>query len=57
MKKSEIYQLAMEAVLETDYRNAIKVEILAVLNKEKELALWMEEIKAKEVDLNEDIRD
>lgn len=53
MKKSEIYQLAMEAMLDTDCRNDIKIEILEVLMKDKEMALWSE--KNEETDRDENI--
>ena len=42
MKKSVIYNLAMDAVLDSEYKNEIKLEILEELIEKRSLALYTE---------------
>lgn len=48
MKKSELYRLAMNAVLDSEYRNEIKLEMLKVLFEDESVALFTEEREAQE---------
>ena len=43
MKKSEQYTLAMEAILDSEYTNQIKLEILETLMEDRSMALYTEE--------------
>lgn len=42
MKKSEAFRFAADAVLDSEYKNHIKMDILKVLLHEEELALFTE---------------
>ena len=42
MKKSEAFRIAADAVLDSEYNNRIRLEVLSVLLKEEELALFTE---------------
>ena len=42
MKKSELYQLAMKAVLKANYNDDQKIEIIDTLLANKKLAEWEE---------------
>ena len=43
MKKSDAFRLAADAVLDSEYRNELKLAILRVLLKEEELAVFTED--------------
>ena len=42
MKKSELLHYAMDAVLDSDYNNEIKLKVLKVLLEEETIALFAE---------------
>lgn len=42
MKKSELYQMAMKAVLRADYNDDQKIEIIDALLANKKMAEWEE---------------
>ena len=48
MKKSELYRLAQEAVLDSELNNNIKLEILHTLMADENLALFSERQKGSE---------
>lgn len=52
MKKSEIYVMAMKAVLRTDFREDVKIEILEVLMENKGTAEFTEKREAAEAEVN-----
>ena len=42
MKKSEAFRIASDAVIDSEYNNSIRLDVLKVLLKEEELALFTE---------------
>lgn len=44
MKKSELYQMAMRAVLKATYNDDQKIEIIEILLANKKLAEWEENV-------------
>lgn len=42
MKKSNLYQLAMIAVVDSDLHASVKLEVLEVLMEDKRVAEWSE---------------
>jgi hypothetical protein len=42
MKKSEAFRIAADSVIDSEYNNNIRLEVLKVLLKEEELALFAE---------------
>ena len=48
MRKSSLYHLAMRAVINSDYRDDIKIDILDVLNENRRTELWLEAKESNE---------
>ena len=48
MKRSELYRMMMESVLDSEYRNSYKLEMLKVLFEDERIALFTEERNDKE---------
>ncbi len=53
MKKSEVFRFAADAVLDSEYKNHIKLDILNVLLKEEELAIYTENREENEAAVDE----
>ena len=54
MKKSEAFRFAADAVLDSEYKNHIKLDILKVLLKEEELAVFTESREENEAAVSEE---
>ena len=48
MKKSEQYTLSMEAILDSEYTNSIRLEILETLMEDRKMARFVEEQEKKQ---------
>ena len=53
MKKSEIYKAAQWAVVDSQMRNTIKLEILRVLMQDEDLAIYVEAEEQKKEQADE----
>ena len=50
MKNSDAFRIAADAVIDSEYHNTIKLDVLRILLKEEELAMFTEKREEAAVD-------